>query len=741
MLNVERLISLLLKECHPQRLLPSLTIGLVVGILEIIFAISLAALIFSEPLSEYLSVGISLALFTVVMVNIAIAFLSSLPGIVANVQESPAALLAVVAHTIAVKMAASSSAEVTVLTVIVVISLTSILTGMLFFALGWFQLGGLVRFIPYPVVGGFLAGTGWLLACSSISMMADFPLNLSQLPKLMAPDIVIKWLPGLLFALLLLGVLRHCHHFLVIPGLLLGGIVLFYLVLQVMGIPVHQASTHGLLLDAFPQGNLWQPINVSAWTHANWQVIITQLGSLIPIVLVSAITLLCNASGIEVAVNRELDFNHELQAAGIANVVAGLGGGIIGFQGLALSTLTHKIGAKSRLVGVFVSALGVITLCWGGSVLSFVPKFVLGGLLLFLGLDFLMQWVYQSWFKLPKTDYLIIILILVVIATAGFLEGVSIGLLLAVILFVVSYSQIDATRTILSGANYHSNVARLPQEERSLREQGQQIAILELQGFIFFGTANNLFNSIRQFLRLPRQQPLRFLVLDFRLVSGIDSSAVFSFTKIKQLAKKYQVSLVFTTFQTRVEKLLLQGECWDAQDSIPPIFPDLDRGLEWCENQILQILTYQDESFLPLIQQLEKLFSNTDLAEQFISYLEPLSLPAGSVIFRQGEPADGIYFVQSGQISVWLELPDSQNKRLRTFHGGTIFGEIGFYTQECHSASVVSDQPSYLYYLSPKALAKMETEVPLLVLTFQKLLISRLAEHLKHTQEEFQSLL
>ena len=567
MINVERLISLFLKECHPQRLLPSLTIGLVVGILEIIFAISLAALIFSGPLSEHLSVGIGLALFTVVIANIAIAFLSSLPGIVANVQESPAALLAVVAHTIAVKMAASSSAEVTVLTVIVVISLTSILTGMFFFALGWFKLGGLVRFIPYPVVGGFLAGTGWLLTCSSISMMADFPLNLSQLPKLMAPDIAIKWLPGLLFALLLLGVLRRCHHFLMIPGLLLGGSLLFYLVLWVMGIPLHQASIHGLLLGTFPQGNLWQPIDVSAWTHANWQAIVAQLGSVVPILLVSAITLLCNASGIEVAVERDLDFNHELQAAGIANMVAGLGGGIVGFQGLALSTLTHKVGAKSRLVGLFVSAVGVITLCWGSSVLSFVPKFVLGGLLLFLGLDFLMQWVYQTWFKLPKTDYLMIILILVVIATAGFLEGVSIGLLLAVILFVVSYSQIDATRTILSGANYHSNVARLPQEERSLREQGQQIAILELQGFIFFGTANNLFNSIRQLLHRHRQQPLRFLVLDFRLVSGIDSSAVFSFTKIKQLAKKHQVSLVFTTLQPRVKKLLQQGDCWDEQDS------------------------------------------------------------------------------------------------------------------------------------------------------------------------------
>ena len=466
--NLERLIAPILKEFQPRLLLPSLTVGLVFGVLEVIFAISLAVLIFSGNLSEYVFTGIGLALFSIVVVNIVIAFRSSLSGIIANVQESAAVLLAGVTETITTRMPTSASSEETLLTVIAAIVLTSILTGIFFLALGWFKLGDLIRFIPYPVVGGFLGGTGWLLVIASIGIMADMPLKFSQLPALFQPDVLIKWLPGLLFALLLLVILRRYTHFLILPGLLLGGMGLFYLVLLLTGTSVEQATAHGLLMASFPQENLWQPLSFQAMTQARWLVLLGELANIATISLVSAVNLLLNASGIEVAVNQELELNKELRAAGIANIVAGLGGGFIGYHGLALSAFSQRVGAKSRLVGLCLSCFGAVTLFLGASVLSFFPKLLLGGLLLFLGLDFLVTWVYDSWFKIPKADYLVIILILVVIGTADFLSGVSIGLLLTVVLFAINYSRIGATKRVISGANYHSNVARLPHQERVL---------------------------------------------------------------------------------------------------------------------------------------------------------------------------------------------------------------------------------------------------------------------------------
>jgi SulP family sulfate permease len=478
MLQFKRLIKTIFQEFRSHRLFPNLTVGLVIGGLEIIFAISLSALIFSGDLSEYLPTGIGIALFSILMLNAVVTWMSSLPGVVANVQESSAALTAVVVHTISMNMPASASATEKLLTVVMAIASISIVTGIFFFALGWFKLGNLIRFVPYPVVGGFLAGTGWLLVCSSLTMMTNVPLGFSTIVDMLSPSLLIKWLPGLLFAVLLLMILRHFNHFLILPSMLLGAIAVFYIVLKLTGTSINQANSYGLLIGSLPSGNLWRPFSLWEISQVHWLVIFGQVGNIITILLVSVVTLLLNATGIEVAVEQDIDLNRELQAAGMANIAAGCGGGIPGFQGLALSVFSHKVGTNSRLVGLFISLVAAIALFSGAAILSYLPKLLLGGLLLFLGLDFLCKWVYDSWFQLPKTDCAIILLILIVIATFGFLQGVGIGLLLAVVLFTITYSQISAIENILSGASYHSHMLRQPQEKRVLQETGKQICIL-----------------------------------------------------------------------------------------------------------------------------------------------------------------------------------------------------------------------------------------------------------------------
>lgn len=741
MLKFRRLIQPIVQELHPNRLFPSLTVSLVTGVLEIIFAISLSALVFSGELSENLPTGIGIALFSILVVNAVVTAMSSLPGVVANVQEGSAALTAVVAHTISMNMPTSATDTEKLLTVVVAIAFISMITGIFFFALGWFKLGNLIRFVPYPVVGGFLAGTGWVLACSSLTLMTDVRLGLSTIVDMLSPSLLIKWLPGLFFAVLLLIILRRFSHFLILPGMLLGAIALFYIVLLLTGTSINQANSAGLLIGALPSGNLWQPFSFWELSQVHWLVIFGQVSSIITIALVSVVTLLLNATGIEVVVEQDIDINRELQAAGMANIAAGCGGGIIGFQGLALSTLSHKVGTNSRLVGFFISVIAAIALFAGAAVLSYLPKMVLGGLLLFLGLDFLVKWVYDAWFELPKTDILIVFLILIVIATFGFLQGVGIGLLLAVVLFAINYSQISAIKNILSGASYHSNMVRQPQEKQILRANGKQICILELQGFIFFGTAYKLVNQIRRLLNIAGEENLRFVVLDLRLVSGVDSSTVFSFTKMRQMLNQRQITLLFTNVQPAVYKILRQCGCLANKDSMCQVFPDLDRGIEWCENQILKMVSYQPSSSYSFKQQLQILFGSNEQADKFISYLQPLQVPKGEFIFRQGELPEGIYFVEHGQVSVLQKLPNGQVKRLQSFDGGSICGEISFYTQERHSASVVADESSCLYYLCPEALVKMEREAPQLAIAWQKFIISLLAERLKNNEDEWQSLL
>ncbi|NJL21774.1 MAG: sodium-independent anion transporter, partial [Leptolyngbyaceae cyanobacterium SM1_3_5] len=121
-----------------------------------------------------------------------------------------------------------------------------------------------------------------------------------------------------------------------------------------------------------------------------------------------------------------------------------------------------------------------------------------------------------------------------------------------------------------------------------LETEGDQAYIVELQGLIFFGTANKLLNQVRDRINHADSKPVRCVILDFRLVSGLDASAVLSFAKLKQVATQKQVHLLYTNLSAEAMQRLEQGDCIEKNDPYCHIFADLDRGLEWYEQQILQ---------------------------------------------------------------------------------------------------------------------------------------------------------
>ena len=93
--------------------------------------------------------------------------------------------------------------------------------------------GGLVRFLPYPVMGGFLAGTGWLLTTGGIGMMV----NPSISPGLFLPPMLLRWLPGLILGAVMLLAVNRLKGPLVLPGIFAGAVVLFYAIAWLTNTP------------------------------------------------------------------------------------------------------------------------------------------------------------------------------------------------------------------------------------------------------------------------------------------------------------------------------------------------------------------------------------------------------------------------------------------------------------------------------------------------------------------------
>ncbi len=727
------------EEFRSERMLPSLTSGALLGVAEVIFALSVGSLIFSGDLAPHLSHGFAIALVTTTVMLISISLGSSVRGVTGSLQDSPSVILAVIAAALFGALPAAG-VEARLATVLVAIGATALLTGAFFLALGLFKLGGLVRFLPYPVVGGFLAGTGWLLVRGSFGVMTDFPLTLASLPALLQPDQLLLWVPGVLFALVLFFGLRRIRHLLVMPGILLGAFVVFYLALLVTGTSVAEATDRGLLLGEISGQASWQPLSLGNLLAADWAAILGQSGNIAIILVIGVVSLLLNASALELAFRRDADLNRELRVAGVANILSGLGGGAVGYHALDLSTLCCRTGARSRLPGLVAGAFCAVVLFAGSPLLAFFPRPILGGSLLFMGLGFLVEWVIEGWSKFSRADYAVVLLILVVVGATNFLIGVGVGLVAMIILFVVNYSRISVVRYTLSGAEMTSTVERCTYHRQVLRELGQHTYILKLQGFLFFGTANALLEQIRARVTDAAQPQVRFIILDFRRVTGLDSSAVLSFVKGRQLAEAQGITLLLTSVS---EEIRYQFELADLseEDERVLILPDLDHALEWCEDQLLKIESVTMILPVTLRAQLaEEGFEKTDTA-RLMKFLEKVRIEEGEYLIRQGGEAEDLFFIELGSVSVYLELEDGKRVRLQTLGPGTVVGELGVYLGRRRLASVIADSPTTAYRLTRAALSEMREKEPELTATFHEFMVRLLSERLTTTTRTLEAVL
>ena len=199
--------------------------GVVIGVVEVVLAISFAALVFGGYLEEFLPAGIGIYLIAAALTLAILAWRAGVRGVVGSVQDAAAAVLGIVAASAAFD--ASGSVHRAFLTVVAATVVVTLLTAATFLLLGTFRLGNLARFIPYPVVGGFLAGTGWLLMKGGLRVASGIEPQMATIGHYLDHFELVRWGPAFLFGVILLIATRIVKRPLVIPLVLGLGLVLF----------------------------------------------------------------------------------------------------------------------------------------------------------------------------------------------------------------------------------------------------------------------------------------------------------------------------------------------------------------------------------------------------------------------------------------------------------------------------------------------------------------------------------
>ena len=370
---------------------------------------------------------------------------------------------------------------------------------------------------------------------------------------------------------------------------------------------------------------------------------------------VAVLAILFNISGTEIVLHRDLDTNEELRDAGLLNVVSGALGGIPGYHALSLTALAERMNVDARAAGLIAAAVPLAAVVFGASVIELIPRMIVGGVLVFLGLAFLVEWVWDKRKILPPLEYGVVLVILAAIIARGFLPGVVLGLVLAVVLFAVSYGRIELVREVAFGETYHSNVDRPPAERAALRAMGGRVQILRVNGFVFFGSANGLLERIRKRVEAG---PPRFLVIDLRRVTGVDSSAVVSFVKVIGLAEANGFELVLTGVSDPVRKQLERGGV--GQGEVVRFEPDLDRGLQRCEEALLRDEASGADAARDAGRRRPRRAAGS---RRLRTYLERVALPEGTVLIRQDEPPGDVFVLESGRLSVEMVTADGTRMR------------------------------------------------------------------------------
>lgn len=696
------------------------------SVLTISFGLSYSVLIFSGPLAPYLPYGIAATFISTMILAAVIAFGSSFPFAIGAPESSTAAVTAILSASLVEHIVERDPSAPLLAPVLLTLSAATIITGLVICGLGLSRAGRAIRYVPYPVVGGFLGATACLIIAGGVTVIAGQRPSMALLHTLADPTKLYELLAGCILAAAIYLTWHRSRNPLALPAILACGVIVAHVAFWIAGISIKDAQVLGWTFDSPPRADLMLPWTLDNVQHYPLDALPGLFGNLIAVIFVTAISTLFNTTGIEVATHHEANLERELNTVGIANILSGAFGGYTGCLSLSRSILSFNNGATGRLAGSMVSLVAMLMLIADPAMLSYMPKFVLGGLLLYLGTDQLNRWIVESRRRLSLIEYLSLLAIILIIIKWGFVAGVLIGTIIGCATFALSASSVSSIKYGFDGSEYRSSLDRSREELALLSTYGREIHGLNLQSYLFFGSANRLYQHVKALLQ--RHTECRYLILDFKLVTGIDSSAAYSFAQIKRAALERNVKLILVHLPSAAEKVLKSSQFISGEIDV---IPELDHALEWCENQIIKQHRGLEEEEGNLRDWLTRILGNERDADELMHRCQRIEVSAGDIIARTGDDADSMHFIVAGRVGIIVPSGEGRTTRVRSLGRYTTVGEMGIVARQPRSATIQAEVASILYVLRLDAFDAIKLDNPelsqKLLIYFMSLMAERLA--------------
>jgi len=719
--------------------------GLAAMLVALPSSIAFGVLVYSTMGNEYVGLGALAGIIGAAALGIIAPIFGGTKGLI----SAPCAPAAAVLSALVVSLLSGSANGFEPADIVPLMALTALFSALLQIFYGLIGGGRLIKFVPYPVVSGYLSGVGLIIALGQIPKLFGLPKGTSLIQGLTSP-LLWKW-QGLVIGLITIAVMVTTPRITrKVPAAILGlmGGIITYFVLALFSSELWEIQNNALIIG---------PINTSvsffdAVAGRTMSLLSMDIRS-IQVILVPALTLsvLLSIDTLKTCVvldaltrNRHKS-DRELIGQGIGNIASCLAGGIPGAGTMGPTLVNVTSGGRSSRSGIIEGVLVVVTLLLLNRLVAWVPIGALAGILLVISYR-MFDW--SSMLRLirypaGRFDFAVIAFVILVAVTIDLIAASGVGIALAILLFIRDQIRGSVIRRKIGLDQISSKTRRLDAEKEILRKDGTQAVLCELQGNLFFGTTDQLFTQLEADLKTKR-----FILLDMRRVQSMDYTAAHLFEQMQKQLEERGGRLLFTGMpsalhdQRDFERYLAQLGVVREGGGVM-VSQTLDGALEWVEERILEaanILKEGAEKLLELkdfelLRQLDEKTLNS-----LASCVGELSVPQGQRIFSQGDQGGELFLVRRGSVRILLPLKGDTQHHLTTIGQGDFFGELSFLDGSVRSANVEAKVQTDLYTLSRTKFNEQSHSDPVFgVQVFARLALA-IARRLRHTDAELQAL-
>ena len=633
--------------------------------------------------------------------------------------------------------------------VMVLMLLTGLLAGLLQVLYGLLGGGRLIKYIPYPVVTGYLSGVAVLIVLGQGPRLLGLPKGVGLWPGLAAPSLW-RWEAVAVGAATAASMLAAPRLTKKVPAALIGvaGGLLAYLCLAFLEPELRTVLDNPLVIG--PVGG--QSAGFGAWTM-RWAEAATLGLADLREVFFPALTLsvllsldtLKTCVVLDALTRSRHASDRELVGQGLGNLASGLAGGVPGSGAMAPTLVNLSSGGRTRASGLLSGVFTLAAFLLLGRAVAWLPLAALAGMLVVLA-GRMFDW---HSFRLLRQrasclDFAVAAAVVAAAVIWDLVLAAGVGLALAILLFIRDQMRSYVVRRKIFGDQVFSRQRRLSEEAAILAREGGRIAVFELQGSLFFGTADQLYAEIE-----PEFARRKYFIFDMRRVLSVDFTAAHVLDMIEDRLAEHGGRLLFAgipkTSPTGQDLALYFGQLGLIESAKHVhVFPSLDDARAWAEDRILaKNLPGEAAPDAPLaLDQIDLLKGlEPDLFAALSACMSERTLAPGEVLFRQGEAAaDELYLVRRGRVRVELEIGPDSRQHLATFAKGDFLGEMAFLDRGRRSASAAALAPTELFVLSRTRFDEAAPRQPDLGRKFFWRLARALAFRLRQADAEIRAL-